>query len=375
MRKNKQGNQNYEFSILTLDDDKLMTLTLQSYFNSAGYNVDTENDPVQAIELVRKNHYDILLLDFLMTPMCGDEVVAKIREFNSEIYIILLTGHKSLAPPIKTIRELDIQGYYEKSDRFEQLELLVESCVKSIRQLRTINSYKLELEKTNRQLKESFFEVVEALRTIVDAKDIYTRGHSDRVANLSALIAKKMGRDSLFTERVALAGLFHDIGKIGVPDEILLKSTGLSADEYSEIKKHSSKGKEILSGLSMFDKLISIVESHHEWYDGNGYPNGLAGEAIPEEARIICVADAFDAMTSKRRYRDNLTVEQAVCELKKCRGTQFDSNIVDVFIDLLKEYNISEDSSWILKIPESGYDVTKIYIYEKEPPHEKIPAI
>ena len=142
MRKNRIVGQKNEFSILTLDDDEIMTLTLQSYFQGVGFRVDMENDPLKAIERIRTGQYDILLLDFLMRPICGDEVVRQIREFNRDLFIILLTGHKSMAPPIKTVRELDIQGYYEKSDRFDQLELLVESCVKSIRQMRTIRSYR-----------------------------------------------------------------------------------------------------------------------------------------------------------------------------------------------------------------------------------------
>ena len=142
MRKSKaSASAKNSFSILTLDDDAIMTSTLQAYFQRSGYRVDTENDPYQAIERVREGKYDILLLDFLMTPICGDQVVAEIRKFNKELFIILLTGHKSMAPPIRTIRQLDIQGYYEKSDRFDQLELLVESCVKSIKQMKTIRSY------------------------------------------------------------------------------------------------------------------------------------------------------------------------------------------------------------------------------------------
>ena len=110
MRKNRVAAKQTEISILALDDDEIMTITLQSYFQSSGYHVDIENDPNKAVERIRNHHYDILLLDFLMSPICGDEVVKAIREFNTDLYIILLTGHKSLAPPIKTIRELDIQG-------------------------------------------------------------------------------------------------------------------------------------------------------------------------------------------------------------------------------------------------------------------------
>ena len=137
MRRSKVVNEN-KISILTLDDDPIITSTIQAYFQRSGYQVDIENDPHAAIERVRTGSYDILLLDFLMTPICGDQVVEEIRKFNEDLYIILLTGHKSMAPPVKTIRQLDIQGYYEKDDRFDQLELLVESCVKSIKQMRTM---------------------------------------------------------------------------------------------------------------------------------------------------------------------------------------------------------------------------------------------
>lgn len=142
MRKNRKGAVSNEFRLLVLDDDEMITLALRSYFQGSGYQVEIESDPLKAIERVRQEHFDILLLDFLMSPICGDKVVEQIRQFNHELFIILLTGHKDLAPPVKTIRELDIQGYYEKSDKFDQLELLVESCVKSIRQMRTIRSYR-----------------------------------------------------------------------------------------------------------------------------------------------------------------------------------------------------------------------------------------
>ena len=140
MRKSKKVLEN-KISILTLDDDPIITSTIEAYFKRSGYDVDIENDPLRAIERIRESSYDILLLDFLMSPICGDQVVERIREFNKELFIVLLTGHKSMAPPVKTIRQLDIQGYYEKNERFDQLELLVESCVKSIKQMRIIKEY------------------------------------------------------------------------------------------------------------------------------------------------------------------------------------------------------------------------------------------
>ncbi|MDY3917544.1 MAG: HD domain-containing protein, partial [Candidatus Limivivens sp.] len=474
MRKNRISGQKSEFTILTLDDDRLMTEAVQSYFQAVGYQVDMENDPRRAIERIRQGGYDILLLDFLMQPICGDEVVRQIREFDRDLFIILLTGHKSMAPPIRTIRELDIQGYYEKSDRFDQLELLIESCAKSIRQMRTIRRYRdglrgilekvpklsgqkelfgvleetmkqitehlpckdafirldfsglegedfrklselkypaflgigafagingADLEERSRQLDGYFLEAVlytekreplgvlkirteqvisdeldqifqiyakqvgaavnncllqtllqiqnrelcqandtlrrntletiDTLRRMVEANDSYTRGHSDRVAFYSAKIAERMGRDSDYIERVRVAGLFHDIGKIGIYDNILRKNSRLTSEEYEAIKKHPSLGRQILSSISYLNSILPAVECHHEHFDGTGYPFGLKGRNIPEEARIIAVADAFDAMTSKRSYRNSLSLSAAEAELRKGRETQFDSEIVD----------------------------------------------
>ncbi|HPE94904.1 MAG TPA: HD domain-containing protein [Bacillota bacterium] len=356
MRKNKIIAQSNDIKIMALDDDPTMTLTLQSYFSSLGYTVDMENDPARAIERIRQNPtYDILLLDFLMTPICGDKVVAGIREFNDDLFIILLTGHKSMAPPVKTIRELNIQGYFEKSERFDQLELLVESCVKSIQQMRTIRAYRDELEEKNEQLsdanellRDNYTDIINALRSTVDARDIYTRGHSDRVALLSERIAESLGKSEEEIEQLRLAALFHDIGKIKIPDSILLKDSRLTESEYAEMKRHPEYARDILSSASMFKSILPAVLGHHERYDGKGYPDGLAGEAIPENARIICVADSFDAMTSFRRYRNNMSLETARSEIIKGRSTQFDPRIADVFLDILDDFDsVMNDPNWI----------------------------
>ena len=475
MRKRKRAETRGDISILTLDDDPVMTLTVQSYFKNSGYRVDTENDPYRAIERVREGHYDILLLDFLMMPICGDQVVEEIRKFNSELFIVMLTGHKSMAPPLKTIRQLDIQGYYEKSDRFDQLELLIESCVKSIRQMRMIREYhhglshmldampvlygqhvldelaeKLvatgeafypdvqfglyldgsaagatriygtlawlteeavpalcrqaeteaasgeavedptrvcnpltdsrhrligllcaqfpqeptfqqrqllslyarqssaavvnvllhsalaeknrEVTRANEKLNESYMDIIRVMRLLVDAKDLYTRGHSDRVAYLACRLAQEMGKNAAFVEKLRIAGLFHDIGKVAVPDSILTKPGALTDEEYRLIKGHPARGAQILSALSTFQDTAEIICQHHERYDGRGYPAGLSGTDIREEARMIAIADAFDAMTSNRSYRAALADEKATGQLRSGRGSQFDPEMADCFI-------------------------------------------
>ena len=468
MRKNRHELINGDISILTLDDDPLMTATVQSYFQVSGFKIDVENDPYRAIERVKEGSYDLLLLDFLMTPICGDQVVEQIRKFNQDIFIILLTGHKSLAPPIKTIKELDIQGYYEKSDRFDQLELLVESCVKSIRQLRTIRNYQnstarlidampqiyriddidasghkvLEIisemlgaaggflmlnvsaegepdvrryclgdcagileghdfkeltesfdtiiggDKTVlhtclygengrvigvlalrfnvpptlhqsqifqlyakqsstavsntmlvSKINQSYYEMVKVIRLMVDAKDIITRGHSDRVAYFSGRLAEALGKDKAFCERVRTAGLFHDVGKMSMPDEILCSSRTLTPEEFEIVKQHPANSSVILSVVSRFKDIAPIVKQHHERIDGKGYPEGLSGDDILEEARVISIADAFDAMISTRYYSGSLPVAEAAQQLRQYRGTKFDAAMVDVFLDLIKDWD------------------------------------
>ena len=228
MRRSKQALEN-QISILTLDDDPIITATIQNYFRRSGYAVDVENDPLKAIERVRDGAYDIMLLDFLMSPICGDQVVEQIRKFNQDLFIVLLTGHKSMAPPVKTIRQLDIQGYYEKSDRFDQLELLVESCVKSIRQLRLIKDYQ-------ENLHNAYMQTIDTLRNVVETRDKETEGHSRRVSFLATALAEEIGLPEEEVDKVRLAGLFHDIGKIGVKDSVLLKQGPLDNEEYNEIK-------------------------------------------------------------------------------------------------------------------------------------------
>ena len=142
MRKNKTGEKKNGYTLMILDDDQNILDALRANFRSMGYEVETQSNPLRALEQLKIRHYDILLLDFIMSPICGDEVVARLREFDRKIFVIMLTGHKELAPPLNTIRELDIQGYCEKSDRYDQLELLVESCVKSIQHMNTIYRYK-----------------------------------------------------------------------------------------------------------------------------------------------------------------------------------------------------------------------------------------
>lgn len=334
MRKGLQNSENTEnrnYRIIAVDDEEGIIDSLSIFLKRSGYDFTGVTDPQEAIERVRNEHFDLMILDFIMTPFHGDQVVGEIRKFNKELYILLLTGHKDLAPPLETIRRLDIQGYCEKSDKFDQLLLLIESGIKSIAQMN-------EIKKINHELEKAYLESIETLRYTVEAKDSYTRGHSDRVSEFSVLIGKRLNLSDKDLKTLTIGGLFHDIGKIGVPDSILLKDSKLTDDEYSEIKNHPSIGAHILSTATIFKDIIPIVKHHHERYDGHGYPGQLKGEDIPYLARITAIADSFDAMTSRRTYRDSLPIETVISEFERCKGTQFDPELTDVFLDILKNH-------------------------------------
>ncbi len=337
MRKALQNQLNEErkYKIIGVDDESGILDSLAVLFDNSEYEFEGVLDPVEAIERVKREHFDLMLLDFMMTPLHGDEVVEEIRKFNKELYILLLTGHKDMAPPLETIKRLDIQGYCEKSDKFDQLLLLVESGIKSVKQMDEIKRINEELSESNEKLEKAYLDMVQTLRYTVEAKDTYTRGHSDRVSEYSVLIGEKLGLPEDQIKTLRIGGLFHDIGKIGIPDSILLKPDKLSDDEYSQIKNHPSIGAHILGSAEIFKDIIPIVKHHHERYDGNGYPSRLKGEEIPYIARIAAVADTFDAMTSRRSYRGPIDIEHVKEEIKRCEGTQFDPQIAEVFLDIL----------------------------------------
>ena len=268
-----------KYKIIAVDDEMGIIDSLKVYLRD--YSITGVTDPQEAIEKVKNEHFDLMLLDYIMTPFHGDHVVEEIRKFNKDLYILLLTGHKDLAPPLETIKKLDIQGYCEKSDKFDQLLLLIESGLKSVEQMNIIKQINEELADSKELLEKSYLESIEVLRKTVEVKDVYTRGHSDRVSEYSLLIGEKLNLPPEQMKTLKIGALFHDIGKIGIPDAILLKTDKLTDDEYSEIKNHPAIGAHILSNASIFADIIPIVKHHHERYDGKGYPARLAGEDIP----------------------------------------------------------------------------------------------
>ena len=342
MRKYQQDTVQSDYKIMAVDDDLGILDSLKIVLGRHGLRLDTFSNPLEAIERLKEERYDLLLLDFIMDEMNGNQVVSNIRSFDNNLYILLLTGHKDLAPPLQTLKELDIQGYCEKSDNLDQLVLLVESALKSVDQMRIINQINEELSEKNEELQQAYLDTVKILRQTVEAKDPYTRGHSDRVSAFAVALGKQLGLGESDLETLRVGGLFHDIGKIGVPDNVLTKDDRLTENEFSQIKEHPTIGAHILGNAKVFQDIIPIVKHHHERYDGHGYPAKLAGEEIPYLVRIVTVVDTFDAMSSNRSYRKALPLETVITEIEKCKGTQFDPAIADAFLKIIDSQEIKE---------------------------------
>ncbi len=328
MRKNQITTPSSNFKIIAVDDEQGILDSLSIFMKRSGYSFVGITDPMEAINRVKNEHFDLMVLDFIMSPIHGDKVVEEIRKFNKDLYILLLTGHKDLAPPLDTIHQLDIQGYCEKSDKFDQLLLLIESGLKSVSQMRTIS-------KMNEDLQKAYMDSIGILRHTVEAKDPYTKGHSDRVSEYAVLLGKKLNLPDEDIEKLRIGGLFHDIGKIGIPDSILLKESNLTDEEYAKIKEHPVIGYNMIQHATMFKNILDIVKHHHEKFDGNGYPDKLAGTNIPYLARVTSIVDSFDAMTSRRSYRDSLPMDVVKSEILQNLGSQFDPEIGIVFLDIL----------------------------------------
>jgi len=217
------------------------------------------------------------------------------------------------------------------------LFIVVYLWVREVRDYQRLLRLHKELQKTNEQLKASEIDTIASLIKAEEEKDGYTRGHSDRVTKIALAIAEEMNLDEEKKKLIERAGILHDIGKIGICDSVLCKMEKLTDAEWSIIKSHPDKGDKILEPLKFLHTERDVILSHHERYDGKGYPRGLKGDQIRIESLILSVADAFDAMNSARSYRQPLSKEVIISELEKSRGTQHSAEVVDSFLKVLKK--------------------------------------
>ena len=326
--------------ILAVDDDS-MNLSLVSELLSEDFRVITAADGRKALEQLENSIPDLILLDVYMPDMGGIDVIRRLKttEKYAEIPVVFLTSDSD--------DDTEIQGFYEGAVDFLRKPFRKNVAIQRIRRILELDYLKKNLqeevkkqtalaEDRRRSVERLSLQMVQSLANAIDAKDSYTNGHSTRVARYAGMIAEKMGYSGEQLERLRYAGLLHDIGKIGIPEDIISKPDKLTDEEYAIIKTHSAIGGSILKEITEIPEISMGARWHHERYDGRGYPDHLAGEDIPELARIIGVADAYDAMTSSRSYRGRLSQEIVLGEIEKGRGSQFDPQIADVMIEIIK---------------------------------------
>jgi len=359
---------------MLIDDDLPCINSLKDALVPGGYKCSVFQNPQEGISAFKKQDFDIVITDFKMPEMNGIEVLKEIRKYNPYAYVIMLTGYADIENAIESVNN-GAYAFFRKPLNFKELMDTISKITYELSHLKEIN-WKIQeiresifknplsietpenknihpfnkmldnnitpfLEEIQSFFNKYFINNVEFFAKAVEARDIYTSGHVGRVAAYTLAIATKLGWNHKKLEQAYLGSLLHDVGKIGIPDTILNKPGFLTDEEFEIVKTHVVIGVNMLKGLPQFDEIINYVRSHHERFDGLGYPGGLKGKEIPIEGRIICIADSYDAMTTERPYRKALFMKDAVVELKKCSGIQFDPEIVEVFLSTLQSGSFS----------------------------------
>ncbi|WP_405373661.1 HD domain-containing phosphohydrolase [Pseudobutyrivibrio sp.] len=334
--------------IVVIDDDPIILKRAWNTLTSAGLKVVALKSGKALLEYIKDNSApDLILMDISMPEMDGFETVKALKKSEAtwrDTPVIFLTGNEDEDTETKGL-SLGAMDFIRKPFVASVLVLRVKHAVELIRLQRNLESVVDEKTKENENL---FLHVVESLADAIDAKDNYTKGHSGRVAAYSKEIARRYGYDEKRQENIFMMGLLHDVGKIGVPDEVINKPGRLTDEEFAAIKKHPGIGGKILGNIKEMPELAAGAKWHHERYDGKGYPEGISGDEIPEEARIIAVADAYDAMTSNRSYRGALPLEIVRGEIEKGKGNQFDQKFADIMLEMIDDgsiYRVGGDES------------------------------
>lgn len=362
-----------DISILYVEDDMRLREHVSTYLKLIFKRVDSAEDGAIGLELFKKTVYDIVITDIQMPKMNGLEMVSAIRELKKNQAVLITSAYGDSDYLMQSIA-LDIDGYIIKPIEFDKINETLYKIVTNINLHKENENYKINLEELvkertaqNSLLQEEKIQNYEktllSLVELVEMRDTYTGGHSLRVANYSKLIATNMGYDEEYCELLYKAGILHDIGKIGTPDAVLLKPGKLDTFECSVMQEHVSVSAELLSKIPMYEELSGVIAAHHEYYDGNGYPKGLKKDEIPELARIMTVADAFDAMTTSRIYKGRMEVVDAIQELQKFSGTQFDPKVVMSAIEVLKDIKVDEN---IFQLPSSEMEHKRFAYFYKD---------
>ena len=321
--------------ILIVDDEEVIRRLLRQKLSSEGYQCQEAGNAAQALDELRSKPVALVILDIKMPGKLGIELLPELRASYPDTAVIMATAITNTSTAIQCMKQ-GAYDYLTKPFNLDEVVLNVNRALEKRRLVLENRAYQQHLEemveKQAKKIRAAFLNAITALAYALEAKDKYTSGHSQRVTKISVAIVKKLGMPQGSINEIRLAGLIHDIGKIGVRESVLNKPAKLTDDEFKHIKSHCEVGEHILTPIVEDEEILKMVRHHHERYDGTGYPDRLKGEQIPLGARILAVADTYDAMTSERPYREAMIDETAYAEIERCKGTQFDPEVTDVFL-------------------------------------------
>ena len=327
--------------VLLVDDDARIREVLARLLSSARFQVFEAASTDAALALLdRDGEIPLIVTDLHMPGRDGQELLREVRRRYPDTAVVMLTGDGDVGSAVECLK-IGARDYLSKPVQAQEVRARIEKALDErrlaieMRELR--ESYHRDLERQvqdlSRKNQAAFLAQVQMAVTMLEAKDPYTRGHSRRVAEYAVATGRQLGLSASLLEQLRLGGELHDIGKIGTRDAVLHKAGPLDAEEFAEIRRHTVEGEAMLSVLRAdHPEVLHIVRWHHERLDGSGFPDGLVAHQIPIAARIVCVVDAFDAMTTTRAYRDHQLTEAAIAELQRCAGKQFDPGVVAAFL-------------------------------------------
>lgn len=350
-----------QVTILVVDDEMHVLSALRRLLRHQPYRLLTTADPLEALALIRREPIELVMCDHRMPGMTGIELMQRVKLIRPEAVRIIFTGYLDMGAAVDAINKGEVYRFVTKPWNDDELRLVIRQAVehhrllsqnrelleqvseqnRGLRQLtreleRRVADRTREIERKRDELRSSYFSTIQALAAAVEAKDPYTRGHSESVARYASLIGQTLNLASHDLEGIRVAGILHDIGKLVLDSTLLAKTDDLAPQEWELIREHPRVGARILKPAILPWAVVPLVYHHHERYDGSGYPDGLKGAHIPLGARILAVADSFDAMNSDRSYRARLTPPEILREMEAAAGSLFDPEVVSIFLLLVK---------------------------------------
>ncbi len=352
--------------VLVVDDDAGIRQLVRTLLEKAGYQPDTVEDASAARKQLGNASYDVVISDIMMPGMSGIELLKILHTDTPDVPVILMTGNPNMETAAEAIRAGSAVDYLGKPFSTQEMLRTVERAVE-IKRVRDENRrltaenerYQLHLEEMveekSAELVKAYDFTLEAMVAMLDAREKATGRHSIRVRNLSLILGRALNLSAADLDELARGTLLHDIGKISIPDSILLKPGKLTKEEWGLMKTHAQAGYDIIKSSARLAPAAELILSHHEKFDGSGYPRGLTGKEICLSARIFSVIDAYDAMRSVRVYKDPVPAAEAVDEVIRCCGSHFDPEVVQVFLTCQPE--LEEAAGWdILAATAKGSD-------------------